>query len=124
MNSKEQTNDPLPLDLRVTFKVDVRAKTVGVEPMVFLQRLGGGVEFVAEGLLDDYTLELDFKTQHGTRGPFKKGAGPRGRYTLTASRPSVPSESADQTGVWKYEVVLRDRDSNDVVAIDPMGVLK
>ena len=117
--------EPLPLDGQVVFKVDVKANTVGVEPMVFLQRLGGGVDFMALGLVEGYTLEIDFKTQGGARGPFSRGATlARGRYTLNAKTPSLPSGAADRSGAWKYEVVLRDARGDDVVAIDPMGVLK
>lgn len=117
--------EPLPLDRQVVFEVDVKAKTVRVGPMVFLQRVGGGVDFVAQGLVEGYTLEIDFKTQGGVRGPFAKGATlARGRYTLNAKTPSLPSGGSDRPGVWKYEVVLRDAKGDDVEAIDPMGVLK
>jgi hypothetical protein len=120
--------DPLPLDRQVTFEVDANARKVHVEPAVFLQRTGGGVTFLAKGLPEGYTLEIDFKTEGGTRGPFPKGPGAlaRGRYTLSAKAPSLPSGSSEATaaGVWKYEVVLRDAKGDDLVAIDPMGVLK
>jgi hypothetical protein len=120
--------EALSLDLQVTFEVDVGARKVRVEPEVFLQRLGGGVTFVAKGLAEGYTLEIDFKAQGGARGPFAKGQGSlaRGRYTLSAKTPSLPSGRSDSAapGVWKYEVVLRDAKGDDLVAIDPMGVLK
>jgi hypothetical protein len=122
---KAPITDPLPLDRQVVFEVDVKAKTVSVEPKVFLQRLGGGVDFVARGLSEGYTLEIDFKTDYGTKGPFSRGAtGARGRYTLSASKPTVPSGASDHTGYWKYEVVLRDAKGDDLVAIDPGGVFK
>jgi hypothetical protein len=101
---------------------------VKVDPQVFLQRLGGGVDFVAKGLTEGYTLEIDFKVEGGIRGPFSKGeaALARGRYTLSAKTPTVASGRSDVSspGVWKYEVVLRDAKGDDLVAIDPMGVLK
>lgn len=119
------TSGSFPLDAQVVFDVDVAARTVSVEPMVFLQRLGGGVDFVAHGLVGGYTLEIDFKTQDGARGPFSRGAAlARGRYTLDTRTPSLSSGASDRKGFWKYEVVLRDERGDDVVAIDPGGVLK
>jgi hypothetical protein len=116
-------SEPLPLDLRVVFDVDVNAKTIGVDPMVFLQRLGGGVDFVAKGLVEGYTLEIDFKTQAGVRGPFSKGATlARGRYTLNAKTLSVPSGVSDHTGFWKYEVVLRDSKGAKTECAPPRGL--
>jgi hypothetical protein len=120
---KAPSYEPLPLDRQVVLTVDVRAKMVSAEPKVFLQRLGGGVDFVAKGLSEGYTLEIDFKTQDGTRGPFSGGT-PRGRYTLSAKAPSGPSGASDRDGYWKYEVVLRDASGKDVAAIDPGGVFK
>jgi hypothetical protein len=120
------SNEPLALDRQVVFHVDTAAGKVEVEPLVFLQRLGGGVDFVATGLADGYVLEIDFKTQEGTRGPFARaeGASIRGRYSLSKTAPSLPSGRSDKAGAWKYEVVLRNPHGDDVFAVDPMGVFR
>jgi hypothetical protein len=120
------SDEALSLDRQVVFDIDITAGKVGVEPPVFLQRLGGGVDFVAKGLADGYTLEIDFKTQEGARGPFARaeGAPARGRYTLNGKTSSLPSGRSEKAGVWKYEVVLRDAHGDDVYAVDPMGVFR
>lgn len=76
-----RAGEPLALDQQVVFEVNLSAGKVGVQPEVFLQRLGGGVDFVAKGLAEGYTLEIDFKTQGGVRGPFAKGRRSRAADT-------------------------------------------
>jgi len=97
---------------------------------------GPGVAFVVEGLRPGYSLEIDFRSQGNQKGPFlPRQAVPsrlRGRYVFhgRANAPIQTTRSGrvdivhfPNPSLWKYEVVLR-RGSEDLVAIDPMGVLK
>ena len=96
---------------------------------------GPGITFVVEGLRPGYSLEIDFRSQGDQKGPFlARQAVPnrlRGRYVFhgRANAPVQKSRSGrvdiehfPKPSVWKYELVLR-KGSEDLVAIDPMGVL-
>lgn len=123
-------SETVRIDKEVTITFD--GKTLAVQPDVFLAKLGGpGVEFKVKGLPAKYTLEIDFTSQTNTKGPFVRYGGVRGRYEVTGTGNdlSLPSGKVDPDRVktpsyWKYEVVVRDPEKNDVVAIDPGGVLK
>jgi hypothetical protein len=123
-------SETVPIDKQVTFAFD--GKGLVVEPAVFLAKVGGpGVEFRAKGLPEGYTLEIDFTSQANTKGPFVKSESVRGRYEILGrgNEASLQSGKVDTQRVkagtyWKYEVVVRDREKNDLVAIDPGGVFK
>ena len=95
---------------------------------------GPGVTFKAENLPSGYSLEIDFRSQGGFKGPFLQTANTtsrpvRGRYLLNSRQLAIESGKVDlehfpAPSVWKYEVVLRGADNQDLVATDPMGVLK
>lgn len=104
-------------------------------PGELLKTGGPGVTFVVDGLRPGYSIEIDFRSQGDRKGPFllkKPTPGRlRGRYVFhgRASTTSqrlrsgrVDIEHFPKPSVWKYEVVLR-KGSEDLVAIDPMGVL-
>jgi len=95
----------------------------------------GPIEFVVQGLPVRHSVEIDFKAQAGWKGPFlldrpDPTRPARGRYVFREGGPAaISSGRVDVThfpnpSVWKYEVVLRGPDDQDLVAIDPMGVLK
>ena len=118
------------VDKQVTITFDGKDQLV-VEPEVFVARIDGpGVEFVVQGLPAGYKLEIDFKAQK-VNGPFLRTAGVRGRYEAVGSGKEVrlPSGKVDAQNVkrssyWKYEIVVRDSEGNDRVAMDPGGVFR
>jgi hypothetical protein len=129
--------------------IEVRRDEVTVTPEVFVVKRtfagerergrGDGkspLRFVVKGLGPKDLLEVDFTSQGGFKGPFlldePQSARPvRGRYLFERSG-AVPSGRIDRKNfpgpsAWKYEVVLRRKVGRrivDVVAIDPMGVLR
>ena len=118
------------VDKQVTITFDGKDQLV-VDPEVFVARIDGpGVEFVVQGLPAGYKLEIDFKSQK-VKGPFLRAGGVRGRYEAVGSGKEVrlPSGKVDAQNVkrasyWKYEIVVRDSDGNDRVAMDPGGVFR
>jgi len=125
------SSETVSIDKQVTITVEGKDHLV-VEPAVFVAKLGGpGIEFKVKGLPERYSIEIDFTSQTNTKGPFVRSGGVRGRYEAvgTGKDVTVPSGKVDVERVkapsyWKYEVVLRDPEKNDVVAIDPGGVFK
>ena len=128
------------LDEKVTIRV--AGKKVTITPEVFVisstfdQEGRSPLTFIVEGLGTDESLEIDFKLQGRDKGPFRLEGGRRrrpvrGRYLFNfnargaSSQPSggIDPKFFGKRSVWKYDVVLR-RGSEDLVAIDPMGVLK
>jgi hypothetical protein len=124
-------SETIPVDKQVTITFDGKDR-IDVQPDVFVAKLGGpGVEFVVKGLPERFRLEIDFKSQANVKGPFVRGAGPRGRYDVlgTGKDVAVQSGKVDPDRVkgpayWKYEVVVRDPEGNDRVAMDPGGVFR
>jgi hypothetical protein len=120
--------EPVAVDRTVAIRVDnMRLSAV---PMVALMRDGGAIEWTATGLAKGQTLELEFTVGFkNLRGPFARLAagGTRGRYTLTYEKPKVSSGLYQRDAgyaTWKYEIVLRDANGNDLAAIDPVIVGK
>lgn len=119
--------DPVDVDRTVTITIDNNRITAN--PMVALMRDGGVIEWNVTGLARGQTLEIDFKVGfNNRRGPFPKPEGwPIGRYSLTGDKPKVSSgvyQASAGYATWKYELVLRDENGNDVAAIDPIIVGK
>jgi hypothetical protein len=123
----------VPVDRKVT--ITFTGAELVVEPEVFVAQLGGpGVEFEIKGLSQGQTVEIDFRPQGKARGPFARQTGRvRGRHQATGTGKgvlvSVSSGPVDTAVVrkpsyWKYDVVVRDQNGNDLAVIDPGGVLK
>jgi len=121
--------ESIAVDKQVTITFD--GKDLVADPEVFVARIDGpGVDFVVQGLPAGYKLEIDFKSQK-VKGPFLRTSGVRGRYEAVGSGKDVrlPSGKVDASNVkrssyWKYEIVVRDAEGNDRVALDPGGVLR
>lgn len=74
---------------------------------------------------DGRSVEIDFHVYEAKKGPFPLGEernNPvRGRY-IGRSDDKIISKHADRRGYWKYEVVLRGPDDDDLASLDP-GVM-
>ncbi len=84
-------------------------------------------QWVIGSLPDGYTLEIDFRVQDTRKGPFGPPADTvvQGRYVGTANK-TLRAGSLAETGpreVWKYDVVLRDRENKQKTAIDPAIII-
>ena len=115
----------IPFDKVVTFTT--KGDQIVAHPMVAVVRPGETLTFVADDL-GERILEIDFNVEATRKGPFRDYAKdhPRGRFTLSRESGKVTAtyDKGAGEGVWKYEVVLRDRDGRDLAAIDPMAVGK
>lgn len=118
-------SDCIPYDKTVT--LTAKGNQIVASPMVAVVRLGETLTFVAEGL-GDLVLEIDFNVAGTRKGPFLEYTKdrPRGRFTLSREVGKVTATFDKEAGdaVWKYEVVLRDREGRDLAAIDPAAVGK
>ena len=119
--------DPVDVDRTVTITIDNNRITA--KPMVAVMRDGGVIDWDVSGLARGQTLEIDFKVGNlNRRGPFPKPEGwPIGRYSLTGDKPKASSgayQASAGYAAWKYELVLRDENGNDLAAIDPVIVGK
>jgi len=112
-------------------KVDLSSdgKTITVSPLVAVVSRAAQAktpfQWVIGKLPDGYTLEIDMRVQDGRKGPFKRsGTAPMGRYS-GGSGATLPAGALLGEGreVWKYDVVLRDKDGHDQAAIDPVIVI-
>ena len=121
----ESASDCIPFDKTVTFST--KGDQIVAQPLVAVVRPGETLTFVADDL-GDRVLEIDFKVEGQRKGPFREFAKdrPRGRFTLSreAAKATATYDKEVGDGVWKYEVVLRDREGRDLAAIDPMAVGK
>ena len=79
-----------------------------------------------------HSIEIEFATTNGLKGPFPKGAGAKdnpapGRYsdkvTGGTKISTLPSRQPTDT-FWKYTVTLRDASDNDVTTLDPIVIFK
>jgi hypothetical protein len=127
VGAQKSPYDPVDVDRTVAITIDNNRITAN--PMVALMRDGGAIEWNVSGLGRGQTLEIDFKVGfNNRRGPFPKPEGwPIGRYSLTGDKPKVSSgayQASSGYAAWKYELVLRDENGNDLSAIDPVIVGK
>jgi hypothetical protein len=125
---------PIPQDKEVTVAVD--GTSIRVKSNDALIHVGRPIRWVARGLRDGATLEIDFevyyshhKSEHYVKGPFprreKYPPNPyRGRFVLDEKNTAVDSADADEPGYFKYHVVLRDRGGRDLAALDPGIIVK
>lgn len=85
-------------------------------------------QWVIGSLPDGYTLEIDFRVQDSRKGPFGPpfpDAVVEGRYAGAANK-TLGAGTLAETGpreVWKYDVVLRDRENKHKTAIDPAIII-
>ena len=118
-------SDCIPFDKTVT--LSVKGDQIVASPMVAVVRPGEALTFVAEGL-GERILEVDFNVEGSRKGPFLDYTKerPRGRFALSreTGKVTVTYDKEARDGVWKYEVVLRDREGRDLAAIDPAAVGK
>lgn len=102
--------------------------TIDVNPRVSFVRIGGTLVFDVKGLPSGYSLEIDYRAEGNTKGPFrqKDKNEPRGRLTFNAPGTADLRYDDDlvDTMVWKYDVALRDGGKLDKKVIDPMTVGK
>lgn len=117
--------DCIPFDKAVTFTT--KGDQIVAHPMVAVVRPGQTLTFVADDI-GERILEIDFNVEGTRKGPFRDYAKdrPRGRFILSRDSRQVTATYDKEAGegVWKYEVVLRDREGRDLSAIDPMTVGK
>jgi hypothetical protein len=113
-------------DTQVTLDSD--GEKISASPMVAVVSRSAATPFqwVVGKLPEGFTLEIDFRVVGTRKGPFSRvGNGVQGRYTGTSGQ-KLPAGALPATGereVWKYDVVLRDREGNHKTAIDPMIVI-
>jgi hypothetical protein len=115
----------VPYDTEVALTSD--GKTITATPPIAIVSRGSGTPFkwVVGSLPDGSTLEIDIRVQGTRKGPFARTeAGPQGRY-VGRSGQSLPAGALQGAGreIWKYDVVLRDRDGNNVTAVDPAIII-
>src|SRR5262249_46712496 len=114
-------------------KVDLSSdgKTITASPAVALVSRAAQAKtpfkWVIGTLPEGSTLEIDFRVQGTQKGPFKRAAGatwPMGRYAGgSGSTITTGPLLGEGREVWKYDVVLRDKDGNDLAATDPVVVI-
>jgi hypothetical protein len=112
-------------------KVDLSSdgKTITVSPAVALvsreAQAKTPFQWVIGKLPEGTTLEIDFRVQGTQKGPFKRtGPGLMGRYS-GGSGSTIPAGGllGEGRSIWKYDVILRDKDGNDLAATDPAIVI-
>jgi hypothetical protein len=113
-------------------KLSSDGKTITVENAVAIVSRRASIkqpfQWVIGSLPDGYTLEIDFRVQDTRKGPFGPPGADAvvpGRYVGTANR-TLAAGTLAETGpreVWKYDVVLRDRESRHKTAIDPAIII-
>jgi hypothetical protein len=116
--------DKKPFAVTTVVVFDAKAKTV--TPQIALLRRDDDVLLQVKNLGGGQTLEIDFRVQGGpgVKGPFRRTQKWRGRYTFAADG-QIKTGPIDAPGpaVWKYDVVLREKDdTEDVWVVDPMVV--
>ena len=76
-----------------------------------------------------FEVEIDFHIKGNEKGPFPLNVGDRhartrGRYVVDGSA-TIMTLQPDDTGYWKYDVVVREiRSRRDIAAIDPGVMVK
>lgn len=110
-------------------KVDLSSdgKTITANPAVALVSRAVHAktpfQWVIGTLPEGATLEIDFRVMGTQKGPFKRAAGapwPMGRYAGgSGSTITAGPLTGEGRAIWQYDVVLRDKDGNDIAAIDP-----
>ena len=77
----------------------------------------------------EFEVEIDFHIKGNEKGPFPLNVGDhhaqtRGRYVVDGSA-TIMTLQPDDTGYWKYDVVVREiRSRRDIAAIDPGVMVK
>jgi hypothetical protein len=113
-------------DTQVSFDSD--GETIKVsQPVAIVSRSSGTpFKWVIGKLPEGYTLEIDFRVMGTRKGPFNRvPGGVQGRYTGTSGQ-TLPAGDLPATGereVWKYDVVVRDREGNQKTATDPAIII-
>jgi hypothetical protein len=99
---------------------------LSVTPQDAVIKKGASIEWVIEGLGESQRLEINFHVKGGSSGPFAPQGTPanphRGRYTSDAG-PVIPTGESDQSGYWKYDIVVRTPECGDI-ALDPGIMIK
>lgn len=116
-------------DTQVALSSDGQTITVS-RPVAILSRAASKATpftWAIGTLPDGDKLEIDFRVQGARKGPFtrpEQSKDPQGRYTATANQTiaagPLPGEGRE---VWKYDVILRDKDGNHKTAIDPAVII-
>jgi len=76
-----------------------------------------------------FEVEVDFHIKGNEKGPFPLNVGDpcartRGRYVLDGTG-TIVTLQPDDTGYWKYDVVVREvRTRRDLAAVDPGVMVK
>lgn len=125
---------PIPQDREVVITWD--GKTLKARSQDALIHLGRPLRWTVQGLRDGQTVEIDFEVyrsdykdvHRNVKGPFTWANHPanpvRGRFVLDEKNTRVESGPSDVPGYFKYHVVLRDRNRNDLAALDPGVIVK
>jgi hypothetical protein len=113
-------------DTQVTFESDGERITATPAIALVSRRSTTPFKWVIGKLPEGYTVEIDFRVQGTRKGPFGRvPGGVQGRYAGTSGQ-TLPAGDLSATGereVWKYDLVVRDRDGNHRTALDPAIII-
>jgi len=113
-------------DTEVTFDSDGEKITVSQPVAIVSRNPKTPFKWVIGKLPEGYTLEIDFRVMGTRKGPFARvGNGVQGRYTGTSGQ-TLPAGNLPDRGereIWKYDVVLRDREGSQKAAIAPAIII-
>jgi hypothetical protein len=125
---------PIPQDKEVV--VTVEGKSLTVRSQDALIHLGRPLAWSVRGLRDGQSVEIDFEVYRSdykgvarnVKGPFERTNRPgnpvRGRFMLDEKVSRIESGRSEVPGYFKYHVVLRDRNGDDLFALDPGVIVK
>jgi hypothetical protein len=113
-------------DTQVSFDSDGEKITVSQPVAIVSRNPKTPFKWVIGKLPEGYTLEIDFRVMGTRKGPFGRvGNGVQGRYAGTSGQtlPAGDLPARGEREIWKYDVVLRDREGNQKAAIDPAIII-
>jgi hypothetical protein len=113
-------------DTQVTFDSDGEKITVSQPVAVVSRSASTPFKWVIGKLPEGYTLEIDFRVMGTRKGPFNRvTGGVQGRYTGTSGQtlPAGDLPASGEREVWKYDVIVRDREGNHKTATDPAIII-
>jgi hypothetical protein len=113
-------------DPAVTITVSGRQLSVDIDPA--LVKKDFTLIWKVTGLEKGHKVEIDIVSDGNAVGPFPRRAEEprnptRGRYVFTSSE-QLETTRAERVGTWKYQVILRGPNEEDLDSLDPVIVVK